>query len=204
MGHISSGSSARGGLCPQRGQGSPRALVPPGDSGGTSLSLHSEAPGRGPGMSRGTGLRSCPSSSKAPATDPRRSLRLSPRTRGGRSRTVQELMAFAESPLQAASRQRACSQCRSHPQSKRAPHEAGLGVALCLVMSEQHVMGGTQCSMAAQGAGRGQVHAATAPVSCASGSPGAPGTAGGRAVVAGNPLLLRPTWAFLAFTALTL
>ena len=62
-------------------------------------------------------------------------------------------MAFAEPPLQAASRQRACSQCRSHPQSKWAPREAGLGVALCLVMSEQHVMGGTQCSMTAQGAG---------------------------------------------------
>lgn len=57
--------------------------------------------------------------------------------------------------------------------------------------------------MAAQGAGRGRGHAATAPVSCASGSPGAPGTARGKAVVAGNPLLLKPIWAFLAFAALT-
>lgn len=94
-------------------------------------------------MSRAAGLRSCPSYSKAPATAPRRSPRLSPRTRGGRSRTVQELTAFAEPSLQAASRQRACSQCRSHPQSRQAPREARLGVALCLVMSEQHVMGGT-------------------------------------------------------------
>ena len=81
-------------------------------------------------------------------------------------------MAFAEPPLQAASRQRACSQCRSHPQSKWAPREAGLGVALCLVMSEQHVMGGTQCSMTAQGAGGGRVLQPQPPVTRARGSPG--------------------------------
>lgn len=198
-GHISSGSPACGSLCPQRGQGSPRALVCPGEAAGTCLSLRSEAPGRGPGTRRGTGLRRYPSSSQAPVgkppdrplSDARREVSLLPRT-------VQEQTAFAEPPLQVASRQRACSQLRSHPQSKRAPREAGLGVALCLVMSEQHVMGRTQCSMTAQGAGGGQVLQPQPPVTRARGSPGRWAQPGAGQRRQG------PIWAFLAFTALAL
>lgn len=61
-------------------------------------------------------------------------------------------------------------------------------MALCLVMSEQHVMGRTQCSMTAQGAGGGRVPQPQPPVTCARGSPGVPGSAGVRAAAAGTHL----------------
>lgn len=110
-------------------------------------------------------------------------------------------MAFSEPLLQAARRLRACSQRKSHPQNKRAPREAGLGVAPMPGHVRAARDGRDSVFHGSSGWAGARVRAAAAPMPVPVGpkglGSGRDGAVGGR-----RPSVLRPTCAFLAFTAL--
>lgn len=110
-------------------------------------------------------------------------------------------MGFAEPLLQAARRLRACSQRKCHPQNKRALREAGLGVAPMPGHVRAARDGRDSVFHGSSGWAGARVHAAAAPTPVPVGpkglGSGRDGAVGGR-----RPSVLRPTCAFLAFTAL--